>query len=792
MSDIVILDDLTINKIAAGEVIERPASVIKEMVENSIDAGATYVTVEIKNGGISFIRITDNGKGIEKDDVEIAFERHATSKIRNADDLDTVKSMGFRGEALASIAAIANVELVSKTEDEPIGNRIVVEGGDVLSFDEIGCSKGTTITVRNLFFNTPVRYKFLKKDFTESGYIEDVVTRIALVHPEIAIKFINAGKIVLQTNGNGDLAGVIYSIFGKEVANNIIKVDYEYEYMKIKGVIGKPVIARSNRSNQIFFVNKRYIKDKTLSSAVEQGFKGMLPIGKFAFLVLDIEMPPAKVDVNVHPAKLEVRFAEESVAFKAMFHAVKDTLLNAGFMTDREKTEEIKKANEKAFKIENAEEMAKKTYSIQNEQSNNIIEDVFNSRNSNEPEKKVNSVLENKTVMSNQEIFDKLKSLQDDLKKEVEQNPNLQLTDTYKEMEQKYNEIITPVVEQETKIEQEKSDEEVPEKIEENKVEEINSENLENDTIIPIVFDGQEEKKEETIPFETVTNEYETTEDEEEPTQTLKEESLEETKDEVKTPLQEGKEKILSFEEMYKELFGKEPYGGRKQPEEQKNEEDDDGFYALDDKIEDKNVSIFESNADDKKIQYKFIGIAFNTYIILEIDDELYIMDQHAAHERIMYEKVKKNFLEQGQKESQLLLLPDIITLTHKEMDIAKDNMQLFRQAGFVLEEFGENTIKLSGVPDICVDLDTQELFKETLDEINTVARTAKQEKEEKFLATVACKAAVKAHMRLTKEEVDSLMEELLKLPNPFTCPHGRPTVIKMSKYEIERKFARK
>ncbi len=792
MGNIVLLDDLTINKIAAGEVIERPASVIKEMVENSIDAGATYVTVEIKNGGISFIRITDNGKGIAKDDVEIAFERHATSKIRNADDLDTVKSMGFRGEALASIAAIANVELVSKTEDEPIGNRIVVEGGDVLSFDEIGCSKGTTITVRNLFFNTPVRYKFLKKDFTESGYIEDVVTRIALVHPEIAIKFINAGKIVLQTNGNGDLAGVIYSIFGKEVANNIIKVDYEYEYMKIKGVIGKPVIARSNRSNQIFFVNKRYIKDKTLSSAVEQGFKGMLPIGKFAFLVLDIEMPPAKVDVNVHPAKLEVRFAEESVVFKAMFHAVKDTLLNAGFMTDREKTEEIKKANEKAFKIENAEEMAKKTYSIQNEQSNNIIEDVFNSRNSNEPEKKVNSVLENKTVMSNQEIFDKLKSLQDDLKKEVEQNPNLQLTDTYKEMEQKYNEIITPVVEQETKIEQEKSNEEVPEKIEENKVDEINSENLENDTIIPIVFDGQEEKKEENIPFETVTNEYETTEDEEEPTQTLKEESLEETKDEEKTPLQEGKEKILSFEEMYKELFGKEPYGGRKQPEEQKNEEDDDGFYALDDKIEDKNVSIFESNADDKKIQYKFIGIAFNTYIILEIDDELYIMDQHAAHERIMYEKVKKNFLEQGQKESQLLLLPDIITLTHKEMDIAKDNMQLFRQAGFVLEEFGENTIKLSGVPDVCVDLDTQELFKETLDEINTVARTAKQEKEEKFLATVACKAAVKARMRLTKEEVDSLMEELLKLPNPFTCPHGRPTVIKMSKYEIERKFARK
>ena len=410
MGNIVLLDDLTINKIAAGEVIERPASVIKEMVENSIDAGATHVTIEIKNGGISFIRITDNGKGIAKDDVELAFERHATSKIRNADDLDTVKSMGFRGEALASIAAIANVELVSKTETEQIGNRIVVEGGDILSFDEIGCSKGTTITVRNLFFNTPVRYKFLKKDFTESGYIEDVVTRIALVHPEIAIKFINSGKIVLQTNGNGDLTGVIYSIFGKEVANNIINVDYEYEYMKIKGVIGNPTIARSNRSNQIFFVNKRYIKDKTLSSAVEQAFKGMLPIGKFAFLVLDIEMPPSKVDVNVHPAKLEVRFAEESIAFKSMFHAIKDTLLNAGFMTDREKTEEIKKANENAFKIQNANELAAKTYSVATtqEHTGNIVEDVFNSRkeeNNQIDVKPVNSVLENKTVMNKIQIY---------------------------------------------------------------------------------------------------------------------------------------------------------------------------------------------------------------------------------------------------------------------------------------------------------------------------------------------------------------------------------------------------
>ena len=583
--------------------------------------------------------------------------------------------------------------------------------------------------------------------------------------------------------------------------------------MKIKGVIGNPTIARSNRSNQIFFVNKRYIKDKTLSSAVEQAFKGMLPIGKFAFLVLDIEMPPSKVDVNVHPAKLEVRFAEESIAFKSMFHAIKDTLLNAGFMTDREKTEEIKKANENAFKIQNANELAAKTYSVATtqEHTGNIVEDVFNSRkeeNNQIDVKPVNSVLENKTVMSNQDIFEKLKSLQDDLKKEVEQNPNLQLTDTYKEMEQKYNEIISPVVEQESKeekVEVVQEENELPKALQEEKV---NSESLENETIIPIVFDNSDKDNEneqvlneDEVSYGANTNVVENNE------KTNNEETNEMQNQEIpqnaeidakqqpseKTSPQDSKEKILSFEEMYKELFGKEPYGGRKQPELEKKEEEEAGFYALDDNMEDKNVSIFESNADAQKIQYKFIGIAFNTYIILEIDNELYIMDQHAAHERIMYEKVKKNFFNQtGEKASQLLLLPDIINLTHKEMDIAKDNMAMFRQAGFILEEFGENTIKLSGVPDVCVDLDTEELFKETLDEINTVARTAKQEKEEKFLATVACKAAVKANMQLTKEEVDSLMRELLKLPNPFTCPHGRPTVIKMSKYEIERKFARK
>ncbi len=740
MGNIVLLDELTINKIAAGEVIERPASVVKEMVENSIDAGAKHITIEIKNGGISFIKITDDGKGIAKDDVELAFERHATSKIRSAMDLDTVKSMGFRGEALASIAAIANVELISKQENDVVGTRIVVEGGNVLNLEETGATKGTSITVRNLFFNTPVRYKFLKKDFTESGYIEDVVTRLALIHVDVSIKLISSGKVIINTSGSGRLIDTIYTIYGKEIASNLIDVDYVYEDIKIEGVIGKPNVARSNRSNQIFFVNERYVKDKTLSSSVEQAVKGLLPLGKFAFLVLNVEMPLSKVDVNVHPAKLEVRFSDENTVFKAMYHAIKDALLKSGFMSDRERTETIKEVSINAFKIQNNENNIKQVFSIQSKPKESVTN---------------NSILENSKIMENKDIFEKLKILQADLKKEVEQNPNLHLTDQYKKMEEQYNSIIAPIEKVETKETEKEEISETQDNV--NKEENtVNANEVKDNT--------QNEKQEKTN--QEINNNFEN----------------EKQENNIKP--------IISFEQMYKELFGKEPYGGRKQNEQ--TTEENEKYYTFGDDIKDSNISMLEDEEHYNKSNYKFLGIAFNTYIILEIENEILIMDQHAAHERILYEKVKKNFLEGGEKASQILLLPDIINLSHKEMDIVKDNEDLFSKAGFILEEFGENTIKLSGVPDICLDLDTGELFKETLDEINQVARTAKQEKEERFLATIACKAAVKANMKLTKEEVDSLMEELLKLPNPFTCPHGRPTVIKMSKYEIERKFSRK
>lgn len=767
MGNIVLLDDLTINKIAAGEVIERPASVIKEMVENSIDAGANNITVEIKNGGISFIKVTDNGKGIAQDDLEIAFERHATSKIRTADDLDVVTSMGFRGEALASIAAIANVELVSKTEEQQVGYKVVVEAGDILSKEEIGCQKGTSITVRNLFFNTPVRYKFLKKDYTESGYIEDVITRIALVNPNIAIKLINTGKTVIQTNGNGDIKSVIYSIYGKDVATGVMPVEYAYDDIQVSGVIGKPEIARSNRSNQLFFVNKRYIKDKTLSAATEQAYKGLIPIGKFGFVVLNITMNPAKVDVNVHPAKLEVRFEDESKIFQSIYHAIKDTLLKGELVASTEKQEINQNKEETSkglydFRKNETEKIEQYTNEESKIKTNNIVQDIYNKAQQNVQTQavKVPHVnLGEGGPVNTADVLEQLKKLQENIKKEVETDPNIKLNSNYIQMTEQQKESQTN-----NNLEEEKNVEQSNE----------NEETTENNT-----------QEQELEPKAEIKEEPETAQ--------IENTQSKENSNEIKT--EETTEKVSeSFDEMYAKLFGTKPIS-QEQAEtnsslQEENQTIKQEVPSIDMKKE--NISIFEQNEEYQKPTYKFIGIVFNTYIILEIDKEMYILDQHAAHERIMYEKVKNNYYSDSSKDSQMLLLPDIITLTHKEMEIARDNMEMFEKAGFSLEEFGENTIKLTGVPTVCIDLDNKELFLETLDEINTVARTAKQEKEERFIATVACKAAVKANMVLTREEVESLMDKLLALPNPFTCPHGRPTAIKMSKYDIERKFARK
>lgn len=717
MGNIVLLDDLTINKIAAGEVIERPASVVKELVENSIDAGSTKVNIEVKNGGISYIRITDNGKGISPDDMEIAFERHATSKIRSADDLNTVMSMGFRGEALASIASIARVELVSRKPENEIGYRVVIEGGKILEKGEIGCPAGTTITVENLFFNTPVRYKFLKKDYTEFGYIEDFVTRLALVNTNIAIKLINSGKTIIQTPGDGNIRSVLYNIYGKEVSNGVVDVDYIYEDIKVKGVAGKPEIARSNKSNQMYFVNKRYVKDKTLSAATEQAYKGLITIGKFGFCILDIEIKPEKVDVNVHPAKLEVRFEEESKVFKAVYHSIKNSLLGEELVknTEQEVPNEQPRFDTVARILDPIESKTSKFQMLfnRNKEKNETIQ---------ERENVIEELFKSKNITEKREDFEAIKVMS------------------------------IPQIEQENKTQNEETVSTIP-NIE--KTEEIIEKEAEEQIVKQDVSVPTEEQVEQMANM--IVN------------QTKQEEQVEKSK---------------IFDDMYTKLFGK-------QPIKDKQEEKID-YTKM--KFEDgKNLSVFEENEKYNSIpNYKVIGVAFSTYIILELKDEMYILDQHAAHERIMYESVKKNFYDKGPKDSQLMLVPDVITLTHKELSIVKENINMFEQAGFTLEEFGENTIKLTGVPNICMELNTKQLFLDILDEIDTVAITARQEKEDKFIATIACKAAVKANMKLDIKEIESLMQKLLVLPNPFTCPHGRPTAIKMTKTDIEKKFSRR
>ena len=941
MGNIVLLDDLTINKIAAGEVIERPASVIKEMVENSIDAGAKNITVEIKNGGISLIRIRDDGKGIAEDDLEIAFERHATSKIRKAEDLAEVMTMGFRGEALASIAAISNVELVSRTANSEIGHKIVVEGGKILEKSEAGSPVGTKITVQNLFYNTPVRYKFLKKDYTEAGYIEDAIKKIALYNKDVAFKLISNGKTVLQTNGNGDLKTVIYSIFGKEIASELINIDYTFDDMKVTGVIGKPVIARANRQNQLFFVNGRCIKDKNLSAAAEQAYKGVIPVGRYGFLVLNLEINPQKVDVNVHPAKLEVRFEDESAIFKVIYHAIKNGLLESELVANTEKPiqnkfnpnadlEEIKQNDEEEKEVKRGfTSLFKKKEDVDSDDEftkNNTLEEIFKFRqslkdigvNPNPPvtiEDTIKQAGENErkeinfgntTISSNtkeldasevndalkekrKEIIDALfggKKEDDEIAldnkeakvKEIEEvyesndedeNNNLDKNDGF---DINYEPIKFDAEKVESMINKAKAHlqsfgESVIEnvvntfdKTQEINTDEINSkvqEEMQKTQIIDSVNTVKEELSQETIVItaeERIEAEEKAAEElsktiilDENINEVLKNNIDSDVNENAETTIVQEKETIIvpnlnddsnvelnvepgdtavitenlikakmglesnteiintdeirkkisaeyesspEFEEMYKKTFGVDTMNVRREKERLEAEKEK---INVTNELDYANMNVFEDKENEfEPVNYKFVGIAFNTYIIIEIKDEMYMIDQHAAHERILYEIVKQNYYSDDNKDEQMLLMPDIITLTHKELDIAKENVDMFARAGFSFEEFGENTIKLVSVPGMCEDLNTKQLFLDLLDEIDTVAVTARQEKEDKFIATVACKAAVKAKMKLDVREVDALMRELLSLPNPFSCPHGRPTAIKMTKIDMEKKFSRR
>ena len=821
MPKIVQLDELTINQIAAGEVIERPASVVKELVENSIDAGATKIEVEVKRGGVDLIKIVDNGSGIEKEDLSIAFERHATSKIRSAYDIENVTSMGFRGEALASVAAVANVEMISKTETGN-ANKIIVEAGEVLEIKETAAPKGTTIIVRNLFFNTPVRYKFLKKDYTEVGYIEDVMRNLALVNKNIAFKLIKDGKTILQTNGDNNFISVVYSIYGQEIAENVIEVDETREGIRVYGVIGKPLIARSNRRNQTFFVNKRYIKDKVLYNAIDTAFKGMVPGGRFGFCILNVEVEPKTVDVNVHPAKLEVRFENEQLVYKAVYNAIK-----AGFTKDelvenitREKFDirnNITSLKEEQSKYEYLQKKEVKSSDEHEKRNENIIDDLHSEHISKEEEilRAKNEELKKKFDMFNigtREVSsNKIEDIINSYKKKFG-NPE----EVIKDFDNEFNVERIEVTEdkkEEKKPEIEKkenlpfgndlfSDEEnvtleisddIRKKLRERETLEMqkdqNTKSI-RDFAQTLNYQKEYNQNEEKI------NEYTKRLDSHEILENLNKETNmnnentfginEELKEEViDTDSEIASRSTNNFDEMYVKAFGTEILEKKIEKRElEKKIDATDNFKSINSQTE----SIFKG----AKIPYRVIGVAFKTYIIVEVNQEVYMIDQHAAHERVLFEKVRKNYYEKGPTDIQMLLLPDVITLSYREYQLAKNNKEIFAKAGFEFEEFGINTIKLVGVPSMVEILNTKELFLDILDEIDGVSTSGRKEIEYKFLATVACKAAVKAGMTLSDSDIKSLLDEMFSIETAFTCPHGRPTTIKMSKYDLERKFSRK
>ncbi len=840
MGKIVLLDDATINKIAAGEVIERPASVVKEIMENSIDAGANKITVEIRNGGISYIRVTDNGKGIMQDDMEIAFERHATSKLRNADELGKITSMGFRGEALASIAAIAKVDLVSKTADATTGYEIVIEGGKILSKSETGCSNGTSITIENLFYNTPVRYKFLKKDFTESGYIEDAVTRIALVHPEISIRLINTGKTIIQTSGNGEIKDVIYGIYGKEVAENLINVDYKYDDIEVQGVIGKPQISRTNRSNQLFFVNKRFVKDKTLSSATEQAFKGYTPIGKHGFLVLNIAMDPQKVDVNVHPAKLEVRFQEESKIFKAIYHAIRDSIVNDEIANSAknavENNEEISLFNnttshaESSSVSKNINEFAKtsansfeKKFSnnYEDKSSNEISENSTNSfekipTNDFGTTKKVETVnpKEAKTEETFEDVMKKLRKMQNiiitaGVGKPLEDDDNKNEKNA-ESADTKAKAIVDRIMQENgafksndemSSIQNNASNEttctngienvnvntdrnaDVDANINQNSNKDLNEEKNADEKVDTNFENKVESLNESSEKFESMQQDEQVVADSNNSAEVENNELESDTTESGKT-----EEHDQRFLKMYEKNFGV----AIKKKEEPENDELNvsSEFKPV---LGEENVSMFEGQSKfATKPVYKFIGLAFEKNILLEMKDNLYIIDQTVAQERIMFEQIRENYYSNNAKNSQLMLLPDVINLSRKQMSIYQDNREMFKKAGFTIDEFGENTVKLSGVPEVLIDLETKDVFIEVLEEINTVSRISTKEIEEKFISSVASKASEKVEIITDRERIIDLLDKLLVLPEPFKNVNGRNVAIKMSKTDIEKKFSRR
>lgn len=702
MGVINVLDKHIAELIAAGEVVERPSSVIKELVENSIDAGAKNITVEIKNGGTTFMRVADDGCGIYRDDIKKAFLRHATSKVKTANDLDMISTLGFRGEALASISAVSRLQVITKNENEEIGSCYEIEGGDEISLEEAGCPTGTTFVIRDLFYNIPARSKFLKKDVAEGNAVSALMDKIVLSHPEVAFTFIRDGKQVLRTFGDGKLLSAIYSVFGKDFAKGLIPVDYTLDSVTVKGYISKPINSRPNRNMQNFFINGRFVKTRTGMAALEEAYKGSIMVGKFPSAVLQLTVPYEIIDVNVHPAKIEVRFINERPVFDAIYHAVKSAL---------QQGDERKQVH---FKENTAFNEIKKVNPFNNAQA------VFAKAENTPAEKPIKPIERIEPVLKNSEPkpynpFDEL-DLKDEKPKPVSID-NLKMSDSSNPFDIYSKQAI-------------KRNSEL-----ENKKAEFSKQKLEKAEQLILKATQQEE----SLPKQEITVDDLTAESTETPIET------EVSKEEVK-PLKEISENKTDNNDALTEL-----------PKEQ--------------------------------TKLRFLGEAFNTYIIVEKNDnEVLIIDKHAAHERIIYEKLKAD---SGSANVQYLLTPITVTLDKIDYDAAVSNLDMFAKCSFDVEDFGNGTLLVRSAPQYLAATEIADCITEMSGYIASGKKDIYTEKMDWFYHNVSCRSAIKAGNKSTVQELMDIAWTLEKNPQIKYCPHGRPICIVMTKYEIEKQFGR-
>ena len=704
-----VLDQNTINKIAAGEVIEKPSSVIKELVENSIDSGATAVTVEVKGGGLSFMRVTDNGAGINKDEVKLAFKRHATSKLVKVEDLLSISSLGFRGEALASIAAVSQVELISKTADDVTGIRYQIHGGAEISSEEIGCPNGTTIVVRNLFYNTPARKKFMKTDATEISYIYDLMCRICMSHPEVSFKFIANGTDKIFTSGNGKLKDIIYHIYGRDITSNLLEINAENDYMKISGFIARPCISRGNRSFEGYYVNHRYIKSAVLTKAIEDAFRTFVMIHKFPFTEINFDVKPDLIDVNVHPTKMELKFVNSQDIYSFTYNAIRETLLFKELIPDVTPEKDPKPETFKQRDIGNKPEAFenKRREALAAKENKNVPANGVAPASSYMPTSGRSSESTPAPVRPVIEVIDETKSA----------NCVREDVSPYKRAVSENREYVA----------------------ESN----ADNQNAGNQNTGYQNSGNQNIDSQNTCNKENVNTNTDVSTSQSSDNSTLLNNSLENTE-----PVEEKKKYVQ--QDMFQEKF----------------------------------------LTKEARAKHRLIGQLFKTYWLIEYDGRFFIMDQHAAHEKVKYEELMANY-NNKKIYSQYLMPPAVVTLSAAEIEFLHENMEMFEALGYQIENFGGREFKLNAVPDNLFGLDGRELF---IDFIADASSSAKKVTIDTFihkLSTMACKAAIKGNTEISFKEADALIDQLLKLENPYTCPHGRPTVISMTEAEIEKKFKR-